>query len=61
MSFVGATSSKTDNKATEGPLIIADGAERYGLIHTDSRNQKRTIKNSGLWFGRVAATNRLDW
>ena len=35
--------------------------ERYGLIHTDFRSQKRTIKDSGLWFGRVAATNRLDW
>ncbi|WP_370674904.1 glycoside hydrolase family 1 protein [Pleomorphomonas sp. PLEO] len=35
--------------------------ERYGLIHTDFRNQKRTIKDSGLWFSRVAATNRLDW
>ncbi|MBS1183461.1 MAG: beta-galactosidase [Proteobacteria bacterium] len=35
--------------------------ERYGLIHTDFRDQKRTIKDSGLWFSRVAATNRLDW
>ena len=35
--------------------------ERYGLIYTDFRNQKRTIKDSGLWFSRVAATNRLDW
>ena len=34
--------------------------ERYGLIHTDFRNQKRTIKDSGLWYGRVAASNRLD-
>lgn len=28
---------------------------------TDFRPQKRTIKDSGLWYGRVAATNRLDW
>ncbi len=35
--------------------------ERYGLIHTDFRTQKRTIKDSGLWYGQVAATNRLDW
>lgn len=35
--------------------------ERYGLIYTDFRSQKRTIKDSGLWFSRVAATNRLDW
>jgi beta-glucosidase len=34
--------------------------ERYGLIYTDFRNQKRTIKDSGLWYGRVAASNRLD-
>ena len=33
--------------------------ERYGLIYTDFRSQKRTIKDSGLWYGRVAATNRL--
>jgi beta-glucosidase len=35
-------------------------AERYGLIYTDFRNQRRTIKNSGYWYGRVAASNRLD-
>ena len=34
--------------------------ERYGLIYTDFRNQKRTIKDSGLWYARVAASNRLD-
>jgi len=34
--------------------------ERYGLIYTDFRNQKRTIKDSGLWYARVAAANRLD-
>lgn len=34
--------------------------ERYGLIYTDFRNQKRTIKDSGHWYGRVAAANRLD-
>lgn len=34
--------------------------ERYGLIYTDFRSQKRTIKDSGFWFSRVAATNRLD-
>jgi beta-glucosidase len=30
------------------------------LIYTDFRNQKRTIKDSGLWYGRVAASNRLN-
>jgi beta-glucosidase len=34
--------------------------ERYGLIYTDFRNQKRTIKDSGHWYGRVAASNRLS-
>lgn len=34
--------------------------ERDGLIYTDFCNRKRTIKDSGLWYGRVAATNRLD-
>jgi beta-glucosidase len=34
--------------------------ERYGLIYTDFRNQKRKVKDSGHWYGRVAATNRLD-
>ena len=34
--------------------------ERYGLIYTDFRNQQRTIKDSGHWYGRVAASNRLD-
>jgi beta-glucosidase len=39
----------------------ADGyTERYGLTYVDFRNQKRTIKDSGLWYGRVAALNRLD-
>jgi beta-glucosidase len=33
--------------------------ERYGLIYVDYRDQKRTIKDSGLWYGKVAATNRL--
>jgi beta-glucosidase len=34
--------------------------QRYGLAYVDFRNQKRTIKDSGLWYGRVAASNRLD-
>jgi beta-glucosidase len=39
----------------------ADGyTQRYGLTYVDYRNQKRTVKDSGLWYGRVAATNRLD-
>jgi beta-glucosidase len=34
--------------------------QRYGLTYVDFRTQKRTIKDSGLWYGKVAATNRLD-
>jgi beta-glucosidase len=34
--------------------------ERYGLIYTNFRSQKRTIKDSGFWYSRVAASNRLD-
>jgi beta-glucosidase len=33
--------------------------ERYGLTYVDFRDQKRTIKNSGFWYGQVAAANRL--
>ena len=39
----------------------ADGySQRYGLTYVDFRDQKRTVKDSGLWYGRVAAANRLD-
>ncbi len=39
----------------------ADGySQRYGLTFVDFRNQKRTVKDSGLWYSRVAASNRLD-
>jgi len=27
----------------------------------DYRDQKRTVKDSGRWYGKVAATNRLDY
>ncbi len=39
----------------------ADGySQRYGLTYVDFRDQKRTVKDSGHWYGRVAAANRLD-
>ena len=39
----------------------ADGfSQRYGLTYVDFRDQKRTVKDSGLWYGRVAATGRPD-
>ena len=33
--------------------------QRYGLTYVDFRDQQRTIKDSGLWYGQLAATNRL--
>ena len=39
----------------------ADGySQRYGLTYVDFRDQRRTVKDSGLWYARVARTNRLD-
>ena len=35
-------------------------SQRYGLTYVDFRNGRRTVKDSGLWYGRVAGTNRLD-
>jgi beta-glucosidase len=34
--------------------------QRFGLTYVDFRDQKRTVKDSGLWYGRVAAAGRLD-
>jgi len=35
-------------------------SQRYGLTYVDFRDQRRTVKDSGLWYGRVAASNRLS-
>jgi beta-glucosidase len=36
-----------------------DRYTRYDLTYADFRDQKRTVKGSSLWYGRVAASNRL--
>jgi beta-glucosidase len=33
---------------------------RYGLTYVDFATRKRTIKDSGYWYGRVAAASHLD-
>jgi beta-glucosidase len=35
-------------------------SQRYGITYVDFRDQKRTVKDSGLWYGRAAGVNRLD-
>jgi beta-glucosidase len=34
--------------------------QRFGLTYVDFASRKRTIKDSGYWYARVAAANRLD-
>ncbi len=34
-------------------------SSRFGLVYTDFTTQKRTIKDSGHWYGRVARANAL--
>jgi beta-glucosidase len=37
-------------------------SSRFGLAYTDFTTQRRTIKDSGHWYGRVARANALvDW
>lgn len=35
-------------------------SQRFGMTYVDFRTFKRTIKDSGHWYGRVAATGRLN-
>ena len=34
-------------------------SQRFGLVYVDFRDQRRTIKDSGHWYGRVATSRRL--
>jgi beta-glucosidase len=35
-------------------------SQRFGLTYVDFRNQKRAIKDSGLWYGKLAASGKLN-
>jgi beta-glucosidase len=34
-------------------------SQRFGLAYTDFKTEKRTLKDSGKWYGKVAAENRV--
>jgi beta-glucosidase len=39
----------------------ADGfSQRFGLAYVDFKTQQRTTKDSGRWYGKVAAKNRVE-
>jgi beta-glucosidase len=35
-------------------------SQRFGLAYVDFKTQKRTLKDSGRWYGKVAAENALQ-
>jgi beta-glucosidase len=35
-------------------------AQRFGLVYVDFRDERRIIKDSGYWYGKVAATGSLE-
>ena len=35
-------------------------SQRFGMTWVDFRDQRRIVKESGHWYGRVAESNRLD-
>ena len=34
-------------------------SQRFGLVYVDFKTQKRTIKESGKWYGKLAASNAI--
>jgi beta-glucosidase len=34
-------------------------SKRFGIVHVDYETQERTIKDSGLWYGRLARTGSI--
>jgi beta-glucosidase len=34
-------------------------SQRFGLAYVDFKTQQRTIKDSGRWYAKVAAENRV--
>ena len=34
--------------------------KRFGVVRVDYETQKRTIKDSGVWYARVIARNQVD-
>lgn len=35
-------------------------SQRFGMVYVDFRDQRRVVKDSGRWYGRVAAANQVD-
>ena len=35
-------------------------SQRFGMTYVDFRDLKRTVKDSGHWYGRVAASGKLE-
>lgn len=35
-------------------------SQRFGMVYVDFCDQRRIVKDSGRWYGRVAAANRVD-
>ena len=34
--------------------------KRFGIVHVDFKTQKRTLKDSALWYKKVIANNGIE-